>query len=104
MLLDEVARTSADVAATAARLKKIESLAACLRSARPDELPVAVAYLSGELPHAPIGVGWAALRERPAPAVPPPTVQLLEVDATLRRVGETTGRGSRERRSEELAA
>ena len=34
-----------------------------------DEVPIAVAYLSGTLPHAPIGVGWAALRELPGTVV-----------------------------------
>ena len=42
MLLDEIARASADVAATPARLAKVERLAACLRVARPEEVPVLV--------------------------------------------------------------
>ena len=68
MLLDEIARTSAAVAETSARSAKVAALAACLRDARPDEAPIAVAYLSGTLPHGPIGVGWAALRDLPPPA------------------------------------
>jgi DNA ligase-1 len=102
VLLDEIARTSADVAGTQPRLGKIERLAECLRLARPDEVPVAVAYLSGELPHAPVGVGWAALRGRPAPAPPPPTLELLEVDAALRRIGAAAGKGSQSVRRGEL--
>jgi DNA ligase 1 len=93
MLLEEVARTSAAVAGTSARLAKRDALADCLRRLEPDEIPVAVAYLAGELPHAPIGVGWAALRELP-PAAPSPTLELLEVDAALRRIGQATGPGS----------
>jgi DNA ligase 1 len=46
----ELAATSAAVAGTRARLRKIETLAATLRAMRPEEVPVAVAYLSGELP------------------------------------------------------
>ena len=38
-------------------------LAAALREAGPLEVPIAVAYLSGELPQRQIGVGWAALRD-----------------------------------------
>ena len=68
MLLEEVARTSAEVAATPARLGKIERLAAALRRLRPEEVPVAVSYLSGDLPQGTIGVGWASLRDLPAPA------------------------------------
>ena len=65
MLLDEIARTSADVAATSSRLAKVARLADCLGHASPDEVAVAVAYLSGFLPQGTIGVGWAALRELP---------------------------------------
>ena len=72
MLLDEIARASADVAATSSRLVKIARLADCLGHASRDEIAVAVAYLSGFLPQGTIGVGWAALRELPPPAEPPP--------------------------------
>ena len=66
MLLDELVRTSAAVAGTSARTAKIAALAECLAALRTDEIPIAVAYLSGMLPHAPIRVGWAALRDLPA--------------------------------------
>jgi len=102
MLLEEVARTSEAVAATRSRLAKIEALAACLRRLRPEEVPVAVAYLAGELPHAPIGVGWASLRDRPAPAQEP-SVELLDVDAAFREIGATSGPGSQARRRDVLA-
>jgi DNA ligase-1 len=101
VLLDELARTSADVAAMPGRLAKVERLAACLAQARPEEVPVAVAYLAGELPHERIGVGWAALRELPPPAAEA-TIEVLEVDAALRRVGAATGPGSRAVRRSEL--
>jgi DNA ligase-1 len=103
VLLDEIARTSAAVAGTPARLAKVELLAACLRHLAPEEVPVAVAYLSGELPQGRIGVGWAALRDRPKPAPPPPTLELLDVDAALRRIGGAAGAGSQALRRSELA-
>ena len=62
MLLDEVARASAEVAETASRLAKVARLAECLGGARPGEVGLAVAYLSGVLPLGTIGLGWAALR------------------------------------------
>jgi DNA ligase 1 len=104
VLLEELARTSASVAETPARLAKIAALADTLGRLGPDEVGIAVAYLSGELPHEPIGVGWAALRALPEPAVEP-TLELVEVDALLRRIGQTTGPGSqaaRRRLLEEL--
>src|SRR6266542_2936879 len=102
MLLAEIARASSDVAGTPARLAKIERLASCLRDLRPEEAAVGVSYLSGELPHPAIGIGWASLRELP-PAVPSPTLELLEVDLALRRIGTTTGPGSQTARRRELA-
>src|SRR5262245_10818579 len=102
MLLKDVAATSVAVAGTASRLAKLDALASCLRRAEPGEVPVAVAYLAGELPHATIGVGWAALRELPPPA-PEATLTVLDVDTTLRRIGETTGAGSQAKRRELVA-
>jgi ATP-dependent DNA ligase I len=101
--LVDLACTSSEVAENPARLAKIELLAAFLRRLRPDEAPAAVAYLSGDLPHAPIGVGWATMRDLPPPAPPPPTLELLDVDAALRRIGGTTGPGSQTERRALLA-
>ena len=103
MLLDEIVRASADVAETSSRLRKIERLASCLALLRPDEAPIAVAYLSGSLPHGPIGVGWASLRELPA-AARGPTLELVEVDTMFRRIGALAGAGSQGRRTRELRA
>jgi DNA ligase 1 len=104
MLLAEIAQTSADVAATSSRLGKIGRLAECLGDASPEEIGIAVAYLSGELPQGTVGVGWAALRELPQPADPPPTLEVLDVDAAVSRVQAIAGRGSQAARREELAA
>jgi DNA ligase-1 len=102
MLLDEIARASEAVAATSARSAKLAELASCLGQARPDEAPIAVAYLSGALPHGRIGVGWAALGELPAPADGPPSLELAEVDAALRRIGAAGGPGSQAARRSAL--
>src|SRR5436309_194419 len=94
MLFAEVAAASQAVAGAASRLAKIDLLAVCLRAARPDEVGVAVSYLSGDLPQGTVGVGWAALRHAPAAAEPPPRLELLEVDQALERLKGTTGPGS----------
>ena len=97
MLLDEVAGTSAAVAASSARLAKVERLAACLRRLEPGEVHPAVAFLSGDLRQRQIGVGWAALRDAPDPASQP-TLTVTEVDAAFERIGRLAGPGSQTER------
>src|ERR671918_857868 len=102
MLLDDIARTSTALAATTRRRAKIDLIADCLRRLRPDEVPVAVAYLSGNLPNGTIGVGWASLRDLPEPAATP-SLELLDVDAAFARIAATTGKGSQAARRREVA-
>ena len=97
MLLDEIAATSAAVAASSARLAKVERLAACLRRLQPGEVHPAVAFLSGELRQRQIGVGWAALRDAPDPAAAP-TLTVAEVDAAFEGIGRQAGPGSQAER------
>jgi len=97
VLLAEVARVSTEVAATSRRLAKIELLSDVLGRLEPDEVPVAVAYLSGRAPGGTIGVGWAALRAVPGPAGEP-SLQLLETQRTLEELRAATGAGSQGRR------
>ena len=69
--LRDVVETWMAVRATSARGGKVERLAALLRGLEPSETAAAVAWLSGELTQRQIGVGWAALRDRPLPAAEP---------------------------------
>lgn len=101
MRFEEVARASAEVAATAARLAKVERLAGLLSRLAPEEVPVAVAYLSGEIPGGTVGVGWASLRELPSPAAGP-SLELLDVQRALERVRAAAGPGSRAARAQVL--
>ena len=93
MLLIQIAEVSRAVAATSARLAKIEMLAGALREAGPLEVPIAVAYLSGELPQRQIGVGWATLRDGFPPAATP-SLTLSEVDSGFSAIGAISGKGS----------
>ncbi len=63
VLLNDLVQTSVAVAATSSRRAKIEAIANLLRRAEPAEVPVAVAFLSGEFRQRQIGVGYAALRD-----------------------------------------
>ena len=93
VLLAELAGVSQAVSATSARLAKVAALADALRSASAEEVPVVVAYLSGELPQRQIGVGWAALRGVPAPAEAS-SLTVLVVDEAFSRIGAVAGKGS----------
>src|SRR5271170_6682462 len=93
VLLAEIAEVSRAVATTSGRLAKIDMLAAALREAGPLEVPIAVAYLSGELPQRQIGIGWATLRDGFTPAAAP-GLTLSEVDAAFSAIGAVSGKGS----------
>ena len=93
MLLRELVEASAAVRATSARGGKVAALADLLRRLEPSETPAAVAWLSGVLTQRQIGVGWAALRDAPAPAAEP-SLTVAEVEDTFTRVGAMSGSGS----------
>jgi DNA ligase-1 len=102
VLLRDLVEASEAVAATPGRRAKVEHLAAALRALAPDEVPAAVAWLSGELRQRQIGVGWAALRDAP-PAAAAPSLQVSEVDAAFERIGACAGPGSQAERRRLLA-
>ncbi|RNL64831.1 ATP-dependent DNA ligase [Nocardioides marmoriginsengisoli] len=93
MLLADLARTSAAVAATRSRLEKRALLADLLVSAPPTEIDLAATYLSGTLRQRRTGVGWRSLAELPEPAVAP-SLSLTEIDQRLTAVSELAGPGS----------
>ncbi len=116
MLLDNVVRASAAVAATPARLAKIDHIADLLRSVPPGEIAVAVAFLSGDLTQRQIGVGYAALADLPggygqpdpappglAPPPEAPKLTLAETDSALGQIGALAGQGSQAERRRLLA-
>jgi DNA ligase 1 len=93
MRIRDIVDASAAVRATPARGRKLEILAALLRDLDPAETPAAVAWLSGELTQRQIGVGWAALRDQPAPAAEP-SLTVGEVEEAFTRIGGLSGPGS----------
>ncbi|MDX6597518.1 MAG: ligase 1 [Gaiellales bacterium] len=103
MLLADLVATSAAVAATRSRLAKIAALADCLRRAGPGEVAIVVGYLSGELRQRRTGVGWAALRDLPAPAGAP-ALEVSEVDRAFATIEAAGGAGSARVRRDALAA
>ncbi len=105
MLLASLVDVSAQVAATSGRLAKISLLADALRAAGPLEVPIAVAYLSGELPQRQIGVGWATLRDRlGAGSADSASLTLAATDDALSAIGAVSGKGSAATRRDLVAA
>ena len=100
--LRDVVETWMAVRATSARGGKVERLAALLRRLEPSETAAAVAWLSGELTQRQIGVGWAALRDRPLPAAEP-SLEIGEVEAAFTRIGGLSGQGSQAARRAAVA-
>ena len=95
MRLGALAETSNAVAAVSGRLDKIGRLADLLARLGPDEISIAVAFLSGTLPQRRIGLGWRLVAS--ARAVEPaesPTIELREVDAVFDRIARAAGAGS----------
>jgi ATP-dependent DNA ligase I len=103
VLLNDVVETSAAIAATSARGEKIAILAATLRRLLPEEAPIGVAFLSGQLRQRQIGVGYASIRDLPPP-IDEASLTLIEVDAALDTIGRQAGRDSQTERRRLMAA
>ncbi len=80
--------------ATSGRLAKIGLLADLLKQAVPDEMELAIAYLSGTIRQAKIGVGWATLQNAKSHVATTAGLHLRDVDAVLERIAKTAGEGS----------
>src|SRR5262252_4455716 len=102
-LFASLADTSQRVGATAARLAKVRELAGLLTQLQPEEIGIAVHYLSGVLPQGRIGIGPAAVSSAAAsPAARLPTLSIAEVDARLAALALIGGAGSGARRVERV--
>ena len=76
------------------RLEKIELLAALLEQLKPEEVEIAVAYLSGSTRQGRSGIGYAALRGAAALPAESATLEIREVDRMLGLFAAVQGRGS----------
>ena len=91
-------KTSQQVSATRSRTQKIELLGNYLTGLVLRELPLAVKFLSGELPQGRIGLGGVAVRtafEASADSESPRAdISLIEVDQTLNQISAVSGNGA----------
>ena len=102
MLFSDVSSTSAAVSATASRTAKSGIVAELFRRAADAELPLVVAWSAGRTVQRKTGVGWAALRDLPAPTSAA-TWTVLEVGELLEQLAAVAGTGSARARRELLA-
>jgi DNA ligase-1 len=101
-LLADVVETSRKVAATSSRLEKTRELAGCLRRVEAQEVPIAIAYLSGETCQGKVGVSYASLRDASVSPAAQPTLQLRDVDNALAELVQIKGKGAAAARADRL--
>ncbi|MGH7572278.1 MAG: ATP-dependent DNA ligase [Gemmatimonadota bacterium] len=94
MRLREVVETSRKVGGTSGRLEKISLLADLLGRTPPEEIEIAIAFLSGTPRQGRIGIGPAALRDAWPEEAEESPLELTDVDAVFDRIASTTGPGS----------
>ncbi|TXS57584.1 ATP-dependent DNA ligase [Streptomyces sp. t39] len=103
MLLARLADVSREVAATSARSRKTAALADLFAEARPEDVALVIAYLSGRVPQGRIGVGRSLLTEEVPPAGEP-SLTVTETDAALTAFAAIAGSGAQSRRRAALHA
>lgn len=98
MLLNDIVAVSTEIRATRSRLAKTASIADLLVRAKPSEIPLVVAYLSGELPQGKIGVGYSLAYDVDPAAASDPSLTMGAADEVFTALAGLTGSGSRTER------
>ena len=96
-LLADVVRASNEVARTSSRLAKVRSLAECMKRLDPQEVEIAIPYLSGDIRQGKLTIGYATLRSARSPAASP-SLTLAEVDTAFTQLKAVKGKGAAQRR------
>jgi DNA ligase-1 len=96
-LLADVVRASNEVARTSSRLAKVAVLAGCMKRVDPQEVEIAIPYLSGDIRQGKLTIGYAMLRSARSPAASP-SLTLAEVDAAFTDLKAVKGKGAAQRR------
>jgi DNA ligase-1 len=95
MKLQDLVQVSADVAGTSSRLNKIAKLAELFTRIPPDDMPIAIGFLTGWPRQGRIGVGWASVAAaRAREPAPVPTLDLRDVDKVFARLLSVRGKNS----------
>jgi DNA ligase-1 len=95
MKLEELVQVSTTVAVTPGRLDKISKLAALLTRVPPDDLPIAVGFLTGWPRQGRLGAGWASIASaRDRQAATASTLDLRDVDSAFDQLLSVRGKNS----------
>jgi len=93
--LSDIVNTSTVVASTSSRGKKVELLADVLRRLAPNEIAIAIGFLTGWPRQGKLGIGWATLdAARPPNAAADATLTLAEVDQAFTALKAVKGSNS----------
>jgi DNA ligase 1 len=103
-LLADVVRTSGEVARTSSRLAKVAALAECMKRLDPDEVEIAVPYLSGDIRQGKLTIGVQMLRSARFTPAGSSSLALTEVDAAFEALKTIKGKGSAQRREAQLTS
>jgi DNA ligase 1 len=101
-LLAEVVRTSAVVAATSSRLEKTRVIAECLRALAPEEIEIALPWLSGDIRQGKLALGYSTLRSAMGACASSPTLAIGDVDAAFQALKTVKGKGAAAARQNQL--
>lgn len=101
-LFAEVVAVSDELSRTASRSAKVAALADLLRRLSPEEVPIAVGFLSGVPRQGRIGIGYSTAYGIDRPPATAPSLEVEEVDRAITLVQTTTGKGSATLRREIL--
>jgi len=102
VLLARLVAASDAARTTPSRRAKTQALADPLGHLDRTEVAAGTAFLAGEPRQRALGVGWATLRDLPAPATEP-ALTVREVDEAFDRLAAASGPGSREQRKSLLS-
>ena len=102
--LADVARASARVAESPARLAKIRELADLLKRLEAEEIEIVIPFLSGDARQGKLSVGYASLQAARTHSAQAATLTVRDVDSAFGQLKATKGKGSAERRQALLAS
>jgi DNA ligase 1 len=98
-LLADVVAASKDVADTTSRSRKVAILSELLGRLDPDEVPLAVGFLSGVPRQGRVGVGYSTVYAIDGPAAGEPSLTVADLDDGITEIQEARGSGSAAKRS-----